>query len=445
MKTQVKRVKRFQPATGEVPRKVTYRLYPTEGQKASMLDMKGAHMRLYNAFLEQRRLAWRRQGISLGKSEQSAELTRLRQEDSEIGALNAQSCQVTLNRVDLAFQAFFRRVKAGEEPGYPRFKTFNRFSGWGYKTHGDGWTLMPGEKGQHGKHGKLRLSGVGNIRIRGGMRDEGTPKTCEIMHRHGKWYVSVTIDCKPVRGRGYGAIGFDWGIEHFLTVERDDGSFEDIDNPRWLRSNEAKLKDLYRSRDAKTKFSRAWRFVNRQIARWHSKIARQRQDWHHKLSARLVHETGAIFTEKLAIKNMSKRPKPKPGEKPGEWSPNGAAAKSGLNKSILDGAPAQFLSYVRYKAANAGITMGEAPTQKLKPSQRCRECGQVEAKRLDQRWHLCDCGYRTSRDRTSAGVCLDWGMEHFLVLWLACLHTLGSGTVPEGFGPQNLHLESPAI
>jgi putative transposase len=112
---------------------------------------------LYNAFLEQRRLAWRLQGISLGESEQSADLTRLRQEDNEIGALSAQSCQVTLNRVGLAFQAFFRRVKAGEEPGYPRFKTFNRFSGWGYKTHGDGWALMPGEKGQHGK---LRLSGV---------------------------------------------------------------------------------------------------------------------------------------------------------------------------------------------------------------------------------------------------------------------------------------------
>jgi putative transposase len=442
MKTQVKRFKRFKPATGEVQRKVTYRLYPTEGQEAAMLDMKGAHMRLYNAFLEQRRLAWRLQGISLGKREQSAELTRLRQEDSDIGALNAQSCQVTLNRVALAFQAFFRRVQAGEEPGYPRFKTFNRFSGWGYKTHGDGWALIPGEEG---KHGKLRLSGVGHIRMRGGMRDVGTPKTCEIMHRHGQWYVSVTINCKPVRGRGYGAIGFDWGIEHFLTVERDDGSFEDIDNPRWLRSNEDKLKDLYRSRDAKTKFSWAWKVVNRQIAKLHSKMARQRKDWQHKLSAHLVNETGAIFTEKLTIKNMSKRPKPKPGEKPGEWLPNGASAKSGLNKSILDGAPAQFLSYVRYKAANAGAIMGEAPTQKLKPSQRCRQCGKVEAKRLDQRRHLCTCGYRTSRDRNSAGICLDWGIEHFLVLWLACLNTLGGGMLPEGLGPQNLHLESPAI
>jgi putative transposase len=134
MKTPVKTFKRFKPATGEVQCKVTYRLYPTPGQEAKMVEMKGAHLRLYNAFLEQRRLAWRRQGISVGKSEQSAELTRLRREDADIGALNAQSSQVTLNRVDLAFQAFFRRVKAGEAPGYPRYQMRRRAPGF---IHGD--------------------------------------------------------------------------------------------------------------------------------------------------------------------------------------------------------------------------------------------------------------------------------------------------------------------
>lgn len=402
-----------------------------------MLDTKGTHMRLYNALLDQRRLAWKRQRISIGNTEQTAELTRLRHEDPEIGTLNAQSCQVTLKRVDLAFQAFFRRVKAGEKPGYPRYRTFNRFPGWGYKTHGDGWTFMPGEDG---RNGMLRLSGIGSVRMRGGMRDIGTPKTCEIVHRHGKWYASVTVNCMPVRKSGYGAIGFDWGIEHFITIERDDGTFEEVKNPRWLRENEAKLKALYRARDGKKKFSLAWRHFNRKIGKLHSKIARQRKDWQHKLSANLVASTGAIFTETLAVKNMTQRPKPKKGEKPGEFLPNGAAAKSGLNKSILDGAPSQFLSFLRYKAANAGTVRGEAPTQKLKPSQRCRKCGRVERKPLSQRWHLCPCGHRTSRDRNSAGVCLDWGIEHFLVTWVACLNTLGLGTSPEDI-PQNLQLE----
>jgi hypothetical protein len=89
MKTQAKRFKRFKPASAEVQRKATYRLYPNPEQEADMLDMKGTHMRLYNAFLDQRRLAWKRRRLSIGKSEQSAELRRLRQEDDEIGALSA--------------------------------------------------------------------------------------------------------------------------------------------------------------------------------------------------------------------------------------------------------------------------------------------------------------------------------------------------------------------
>jgi putative transposase len=237
-------------------------------------------------------------------------------------------------------------------------------------------------------------------------------------------------------------MGFDWGIEHFITIERDDGTFEEIDNPRWLRRNEAKLKALYQARDAKKTLSRAWKHLNRHIAKLHGKMARQRKDWQHKLSARLVTQAGTIFTEQLRIKNLSKRPKPKPGDQPGAWLPNGASAKSGLNKSILEGAPAQFLSLLRYKAENAGAIMGEAPTRTLKPSQRCRQCGQVDPKRLDQRWHWCACGHRMSRDRNSAGVCLDWGVEHVLVVWLARLNALRLGTDLEGFGLQNLRLES---
>jgi putative transposase len=127
-----------------VNRKVTYRLYPTAKQETSLLEIKRGHQQLYNAALEQRRAAWSRQRHSLTRAAQEKDLTQLRAENDTIRRLNAQSSQLTLKRLDLAFQAFFRRVKAGKTPGYPRFKSLKRFKGWGYKTHGDGWILTLG-------------------------------------------------------------------------------------------------------------------------------------------------------------------------------------------------------------------------------------------------------------------------------------------------------------
>jgi putative transposase len=208
---------------GPVQRKVTYRLYPSTKQEEGLRLLLGRHQRLYNAALEQRISAYRRQGKTVSFAEQCRDLTALRGEDPDYGGVNAQSCQVTLKRLDLAFKHFFRRVRERKsKAGFPRFKSLRRFSGWGYKTHGDGWRLQAGE-GM--KHGRVRLSGVGDIRIRGKARTEGTPKTLEVMHKQGRWYASVTVVCEPKRARlGNGAAGLDWGVETFATVANQDGS-----------------------------------------------------------------------------------------------------------------------------------------------------------------------------------------------------------------------------
>ena len=143
-----------------------------------MLEIKRGHQQLYNAALEQWRAAWKRQRHSVTRTAQERNLTALRVDDEAMHRLNAQASQLTLKRLDLAFQAFFRRVKAGETPGYPRFKSLKRFKGWGYKTHGDGWRLDAGEH-----------------------------------MRHGKWYASVTLACQPERRDGSAILAFDWGIE----------------------------------------------------------------------------------------------------------------------------------------------------------------------------------------------------------------------------------------
>jgi putative transposase len=412
-----------------VNRKVTYRLYPTAKQETAMLAIKRGHHVLYNAAFEQRRAAWRRQRHSITRTAQEKDLTQLRMAEAALRALNAQSSQVTLKRLDLAFQAFFRRVKAGETPGYPRFKSFKRFKGWGYKTHGDGWRLDTGEGRRRPaptavapktmRHGHLRLQGVGKVRLRGGSRTPGTPRTCDITHRHGQWYASITIACQPERPAGTVTLAFDWGIETYATLANADGHSTPVANPRFLQQSEVTLKAAYRERDHKTTGSRAWRDWNRTVAKTHGKIARQRKDFHHKLSARLVGQASAIFTEQLRVANMTRRPAPRPGTHPGAHLPNGAAAKAGLNKAILDGAPAAFLSMVRYKAAEAGVVYAEAPTTTLKPTQRCHACWRVAKKRLDERWHSCPCGVECSRDFNAAWVILAWGITHYVAVFLA--------------------------
>jgi putative transposase len=176
--------------------------------------------------------------------DQCKDLTELRAEFAEYRNINAQSQQVTLKRVDLAFNHYFRRLKAKEgKAGFPRFKSVERFSGFGYKAYGDGWALAPSAGN---KHRKLRLSGLGLIKMRGKARTAGQPKTLEILHENGRWYASVTISCYPTRVRGNKAASIDWGITTFATIVFDDETVEQIENPRHIRTNLKELKRAHR-------------------------------------------------------------------------------------------------------------------------------------------------------------------------------------------------------
>ena len=146
-------------------RKTTYRLYPTPKQAVALDALLRSHQQLYNAALEERISAWSKAGKSISYADQCKSLTVLRRDLPEwADAANCSSQQMTLRRLDKAFGAFFRRVKAGQTPGFPRFKSLGRFSGFSFKSHGDGWRFTPKDGW---KHGSLRLSGVGQIRARG--------------------------------------------------------------------------------------------------------------------------------------------------------------------------------------------------------------------------------------------------------------------------------------
>jgi putative transposase len=165
--------------------------------------------------------------------------TEIRKFDLEYKKLNAQSIQVTLKRLDEAFGHFFRRVKAGETPGFPRFKAKKRFPGFGFKTHGDGFRFTPGP---NWKHGKLRLSGIGMVRLRGEARTPGRPVACAIQREADGWYLSLVLACEPHRERvGDQQAGMDWGVETFLTLAYADGVYDAVANERFLKSGEEDL------------------------------------------------------------------------------------------------------------------------------------------------------------------------------------------------------------
>ncbi|WP_414039342.1 RNA-guided endonuclease InsQ/TnpB family protein [Acidithiobacillus sp. M4-SHS-6] len=391
-------------------RKVTYRLYPSAGQAERLQEMLGLHQRLYNTALEERIRTYQHTGKGLTFAQQCRHLTQWRKAVPALAGMHSQSEQVTLKRVHLAFQHFFRRVRNGETPGFPRFKSPRRYPGWGYTT--SGWKLAHGDNQQHGK---LTLHSVGDIPIRGKPRTPGIPKTCEILHKAGKWYASVTLAVEHIhRERGTEMGAFDWGLTDYLTLATPQGT-ETVANPRHLRRQLAELQRL--GRDVSRKIRTAQRLSGRtrgypvsvslrralgHLARLHGKIARQRQDFLHQTSAWLIARFGALATEALAVKDMVRR---------------GGTRKKGLNREIHAAAPAALLGHIRNKAAEAGSWYEEAPTRELKPSQRCHACGTLpEARKtLSDRTHQCPhCGETCGRDENAARVLLRW-LENRLV------------------------------
>ena len=386
----------------QVNRKVIYRLYPSAVQERLLADMLGAHQRLYNAALQQRIWAYRaQQRTSVSFADQCKQLTELRGADPEYNAINAQSAQVTLKRLDLAFQAFFRRVKANKSRpkgkkrrvGFPRFKSYHRFSGWGYKTHGDGWRLFPAPTGQHGK---LRLAGVGLITMRGCPRTPGEPKTLEILHKQGKWYAAITLACKPQRQAGTQAAGLDWGVETFATLAVMGGMRDEIENPRHLRQQLQALKRAQRSLSRKVKGSQRREQARQKVAGIHGRIANRRQDFLHQESAKIVKQYGLIATEELNIVAMTA---------------HGGKRKRGLNREVLSTAPSTFLRTLRCKAEEAGVVWFDVPTRTVKPSQTCSQCGRQAKKGLTERIHQCPCGLVCGRDENAARVMLNWALR----------------------------------
>jgi putative transposase len=293
-----------------------------------------------------------------------------------------------LLRLKRAFDGFFRRLAQGQDPGFPRFQGRNRYHSFTYPQAG-GFSLT--------HDNRVCLSKIGSIKVKLHRPLEGTPKTCTIKYEAGQWYAvfSCEVEQPEPLPEVTNEVGIDLGITHFASLS--DGTF--IEAPRYYRKAQKTLKKRQQALARKKRGSYRRDKARKLVAKAHRKVANQRRDFHHKHAKKLVTEHQTIVFEELEITNVSRHARPKQDEQ-GTYLLNGAAAKSGLNKSILDAGWGQFQQIVSCKAAWAGRTVVFVNPRYT--SQVCSQCGVAKKKDLSERWHECSCGCELDRDTNAA-------------------------------------------
>lgn len=371
-------------------------LRPTAGQARMLAVMLEDHRQLYNAALEERREAWRMRKVSVGFTSQSAQIKFIRAADpAGQGRWSARSQGLTVRRVQRAFDTFYRRCKAGEKPGYPRFKGCGWFNSV-ESENGDGakWNSI-----QHPTVARVYLQGIGHVRVHQHRAVQGRVKTITIKREVDRWYVTVSCDdvpAEPLELAG-AAVGIDMGVASFLATSNG----EHVLNPRLLATTADRLTVAQRSLSRKKRGSNRRRTARVKVVKLHAKVRRSRLDHAHKTALSLVQDHDVIVHEALQITNMTRRPKPRPAGD-GSWEPNGAAAKAGLSKSILDAGWGVFLSILAAKAESAGRTV--IAVNPRHTSQRCARCGHVaRGNRVSQAaFHCQQCGHEAHADVNAA-------------------------------------------
>lgn len=332
---------------------------------------------LYNELLGQRKLAYEDLSISLSKYQQSMLLPLLKEERAALDQVHSQVLQNVVDRLDKAFQAFFRRCKAGEDPGFPRFRGMHRYNSFCYPQ--SGFSLVDKE---------LKLSKIGNIRITMHRPIEGEIKTCTLRRNaSGDWDVSLScaVDVEPLTPTQE-AIGIDVGLEHFATLSNG----QEIANPRFFKHGEKALAIAQRKLASLKKGMPERRKQGKVVAKVHERISNQRKDFCHKESKKIVDQYQYICVEDLNIKKMIEG--------------------SRLAKSITDASWNQFRQFLSYKAVEAGRKLGMV--NPAYTTQDCSQCKRREEKTLSERMHCCSqCGYKATRDLNAAQNILALGLD----------------------------------
>jgi putative transposase len=345
-----------------------YRLYPTREQAALLQHQLDVARELYNACLLERREAYRMAGVTVNYYDQANQLKDIRRERPDVAGVNFSMLQAICRRAQRAYENVFRRLGAGQRPGFPRFKSSLRFGSVTFPSYGDGCKL---------KDGRLYIQGVGLLKVKLHRPVGGTIKTVTLKRVGQRWYAVLVCDVPvvPLPATSQ-AVGIDLGLASFLMTD----AGKPTEHPQPLRAAQKRLRRAQRSLARKKRGSHRRQKQRRRVARLHEKIANVRRDFQHQTAYKLVQAFDIICHEALAIRNMVRN--------------------HSLARSISDAAWGQFIAILAGKAEGAGRqTVAVDPRG---TSQTC-VCGEHVPKDLSERWHLCPrCGLSLPRDQVSA-------------------------------------------
>lgn len=363
-------------------RNYEYRIYPNATQRRVLFNTLRVCKDLYNACLERRKTLYETTGKGMGVYTQIKERATY---GIDLSSVYSQVTQNVCARVDNAFKGFFRRVKHGEKPGYPRFKSLARYDSFTYPQ--SGFKILD-------KH--VVLSKIGTVKIKKHRElPEGSKiKTCTVRKNClNQWFVvlSIEIPTEVVNTTGNDVVGIDVGCESFLTLS----TGEKLEHPHLYKKFEKRLANAqakYAKLKQRPKVDKAKRKAKYRKNKLYTKVKNQRKDFLHKLSRELVNRFDTLYVEDLNIKGMLKD----------NWR--------NLNKSICDSGWGYFIQYLAYKAEEAGkkvVKVNPAYT-----SQICSGCGYMVKKELSVRRHKCpSCGLDIDRDVNAAINILSFGTK----------------------------------
>ena len=332
-----------------------YRLYPTKKQIEKLEWTLETCRILYNSCLVDRNRHYKETGKGLSRIDQQKILVSDKKNITYLTGIHSQVLQEVLFRVEKAYKSFFRRLKDKKgKAGYPRFKNYGRYDSITYTQSGFEIT-----------DGKLALSKIGHVKLKQHREINGVIKTCTIKKETDKWYVCFSVEYTPIRKpMPNKMVGIDVGINPFAAFSDD----TIIENPKHIAKSEDKLKKKQMQLSNKTKGSNNRKKARKAVAKFHKKVSNQRSDFHHKVSRTVVDNYGYIAVEDLQIRNM--------------------ARNHNLAKSINDAGWGQFVSFIAYKAEEAGCYLRKVNPRNT--SKECSECGYIyEDMDLSVRYWTC--------------------------------------------------------